>query len=211
MKKWRTDIKRIIDSDMTGLQILKHFRNNYKIIGKGSSREVFELDENWVIKVAKSEYGEDQNNSEMTIYSECEFYSCVPYTVLKRILAKIDLKLSCCYFVVMERCQVNAPGFRIHSIALRDAYFNVTRRCKLDAGKKLKSFVKQYTNTAKHINEYDLNYGTFIGTDISPRNCGVNKRGVFKVIDYGYTKHIHSIACSNDLYSSHQYKAVYKK
>lgn len=85
-------------------------RGYYKYIGSGSSRDVFDLENGYVIKVAKNRAGVAQNKSEYNIshYDNSDLF------------AKVVQVSNDFYFLVMEKAD------KIYNISEVFKYFNVS-------------------------------------------------------------------------------------
>ncbi len=85
-------------------------RGYYRYIGSGSSREVFDLGNGYVIKVAKNRAGVAQNKSEYNI----------SYYDNSDLFAKVVQVSSDFYFLIMEKAD------KIYNISEVFKYFNVS-------------------------------------------------------------------------------------
>ena len=92
-------------------QIMFNIRQGYyRYIGSGSSREVFDLGNGYVIKVAKNRAGVAQNKSEYNI----------SYYDNSDLFAKVVQVSSDFYFLIMEKAD------KIYNISEVFKYFNVS-------------------------------------------------------------------------------------
>ena len=85
----------LIDKDIKDKIIYDLQRGKYKYIGSGSSREVFDLSNGYVIKVAKNKAGIEQNKTEFKISNNDDF----------DIFADIIFAMSNYKYVVMEKAE----------------------------------------------------------------------------------------------------------
>ena len=99
----------LIDKDIKDKIIYDLQRGKYKYIGSGFSREVFDLSNGYVIKVAKNKAGIEQNKTEFKISNNDDF----------DIFADIIFAMSNYKYVVMEKAE------KIKSINYVWRYFNV--------------------------------------------------------------------------------------
>jgi|AGFT01.1.fsa_nt_gi hypothetical protein len=160
----------------TNTEMLKYCKENLTRLGAGSSREVFALSDTLVVKVAKGGTGVKQNENEIRVWNLVDY----SFTGMKRSFAKVLIE-ACHwkdFFIVMERLDKlsNKNLFNSYSMRLwrtsRTARSNVERR-----------LYKDVSNT-------DDNAFTNNFADISPRNMGVSRSGVVKMLDYGFSTNI---------------------
>ena len=103
-------------------------RGYYKYIGSGSGRQVFDLGNGYVIKVAKNKAGIAQNKAEYKISSDD--YSNLFAKVIK---ASNDFKL-----LIMQKAD------NIYNISYVWKYFNVTSKRELFNSKELQNIKRRY-------------------------------------------------------------------
>lgn len=84
-------------------------RGKYRYIGSGSSREVFDLSNGYVIKVAKNKAGIEQNKAEYKISSEDNY----------NIFAKVIYAISNYKYIIMKKAK------KVKSINYVWRYFDV--------------------------------------------------------------------------------------
>ena len=100
----------------------------YRYIGSGSSRDVFDLGNGYVIKVAKNMAGVAQNQSEYAIsyYDDSDLF------------AKVVLVSKNFYFLMMEKAD------KVDNISDVFNYFNVSDKRELFHLKELQNIKKNY-------------------------------------------------------------------
>ena len=103
-------------------------RGYYRYIGSGSGRQVFDLGNGYVIKVAKNQAGIAQNKSEYRISSND--YS---YLFAKVIQVSNDFKL-----LIMKKAD------RIYNISYVWTYFNVKSKKELFKSKEFQNIKMKY-------------------------------------------------------------------
>lgn len=171
--------------------------NKYHQIGEGSSRIVFALDKNTVIKMAKDDSGMAQNLAELRVFEKAP----------ERV-AKIKWYHPKGYYLIVERC---TSLYRF----LEDKDVNIdaddfSDYVDIDCNKKytvenvekiVKKFVKENQDEAKYkpavfkmLAKQIKELATFIWknkiTDIYDDQLGVNKAGKIILLDYGMNKEV---------------------
>jgi len=182
------DIKHM-SSLKTFNQRLIYCKSKLKKLGAGSSREVFEIDDNWVLKLAKNPKGLGQNRMESD-YGLIDMYDFLP---------KIKDSDSEDRWIIIEKCEKITPkefesltkiDFKLFSKFLRE-FERVDR----------KNLQKKYSeDIIPHIDDEDdfiFQIRDLLGsTDLLPgdfekiSSFGKHK-GKIKVVDWGFTKEVH--------------------
>jgi len=182
------DIKHM-SSLKTFAQRIAYCKSKLKKLGVGSSREVFEIDDNWVLKLAKNPKGLGQNRME----SDSGLINM--YDFLPKIKDSDDEDR----WIIVENCEKITPkefesltkiDFKLFSKFLRD-FERVDR----------KNLQKKYSeDIIPHIEDEDdfiFQIRDLLGsTDLLPgdfekiSSFGKNK-GKIKIIDWGFTKDVH--------------------
>lgn len=111
-------------------------RGKYRYIGSGSSRQVFDLGNGYVIKVARNRAGMAQNESEYRIscYDKSDLFA-------KVVPVSNDLR-----FLIMEKAD------KIYNISDVWKYFNVNSKVELFNLKELKDIMKNYNLLMSDLN-----------------------------------------------------------
>lgn len=110
-------------------QIMLNIRRGYyRYIGSGSGRQVFDLGNGYVIKVAKNKAGIAQNKSEYKISSNDH-----SNLFAKVIQASNDFKL-----LIMQKAD------KIYNISYVWKYFNLTSKMELFNSKELQNITRRY-------------------------------------------------------------------
>ena len=115
-------------SDMFNKIMFNISRGYYRYIGSGSSRDVFDLKNGYVIKVAKNIAGIAQNQSEYAI----------SYYDDSNLFARVVNVSNDFYFLVMEKAD------KIDNISEVFRYFNVSDKRELFHLKELQNIKKKY-------------------------------------------------------------------
>jgi hypothetical protein len=169
-------------------QRLVYCRSKLKKLGSGSSREVFEIDSDWVIKVAKNEKGIGQNEIESD-YGVVSMYDFLP---------KIKEDDGEERFVIVERCEkINAKEFeKLTKIDFKFfcqflSYYNL-----IEVQHKNVKFPE---NIDKELNDEDsfiFQIRDFLGTtdslpgDFEKLSSFGKRDNKIKVIDWGFTRRV---------------------
>ncbi len=171
--------------------------SKYYKIGSGSSRRVWALDKNTVIKMAKNQKGIAQNLVELRVFEKTP--ECV---------AKIKWYHPKGYYLIVERCSsldrfledkdvnINAEDFSNY------VDINYNKKYTVENVKKIvKKFVKETKDEAKYkpavfkmLTKQMKELVTFIWKnkidDIYDDQLGVNKAGKIILLDYGMNKEV---------------------
>lgn len=171
--------------------------NKYYQIGEGSSRIVFALDKNTVIKMAKDDSGMAQNLAELRVFEKAP----------ERV-AKIKWYHPKGYYLIVERCtslwrfledkdvNINASDFSDY------VDINVEKQYTAKKVEKIvKDFVRKNKDEAKYkpavfkmLAKQIKELATFIWknkiTDIYDDQLGVNKAGKIILLDYGMNEEV---------------------
>lgn len=115
----------LVDFDHISQNIRKH---KYSMIGSGSGRLVFDLDNGYVVKVAKNRKGIAQNNAEYKIASMNG----------SKLFAKILAISENSYYLIMEKAE------RIRSISVVWDYYKVKSNHELFKLNIFEDFGKKY-------------------------------------------------------------------
>ena len=122
-------MKQVLEMVIAFNQIMLNIRRGYyRYIGSGSSRQVFDLGNGYVIKVAKNRAGIAQNKSEYIISSNN--YSNL---FAKVVQASKDFKL-----LIMQKAD------KIYNISYVWEYFNVTSKWELFSSEELQNIARRY-------------------------------------------------------------------
>lgn len=155
-------------------EMLQYCNKNLLKIGRGSSRTVYLLTKNKVLKVAHNGIGKQQNTAEITawIYIDYDRY----YN--KRFFAKVFYNMSHFddVYIVQEYCD---------NISTKEAkpyieHYKDSRTIKNKRAKRFHTALRDVDNT--------LNYKTLV--DLNKGNIGRSVRGAIKIRDYGLSEHI---------------------
>ena len=161
----------------TNDSMLKYCNANLQKVGNGSSRVVYALSSNLVIKIAKGSVGVKQNENEIRIWNLVDY----SFTGMKRSFAKIYIDL--ChwkdFFVVMERLETKTVSTQMFNFRSLQAW-RTSRKCMDKTAKRIYNDVQATDDNAFTNNIADL----------MPRNMGTSKRGVVKMLDYGFSTEI---------------------
>lgn len=171
--------------------------SKYYKIGSGSSRIVFALDKNTVIKMAKNEKGIAQNLAELRVFEKAP----------ERV-AKIKWYHPKGYYLIVERCTSLYRFLEDKEVNI-DAH-DFSEYVDIDCNKKytvenvekiVKNFVKNTKDEAKYkpaifkmLAKQIKELATFIWKnkidDIYDDQLGVNKAGKIILLDYGMNKEV---------------------
>lgn len=161
MRNWKKFVKSLMDSRMSNLDMIKACEDAglecLHKVSKYSSRQVFALNDKYVIKICRSYAGSLQNWNEINLAQYMNRSQA-------KYFAKINFELTddtWGHFVVMERLTVN-------NRSIAPQIFSV----KCD---KMRRIIKETDEamTLKNIN------------DFAARNCGIDSKGNIKMLDYG--------------------------
>ena len=148
-----------------------------EIVGAGSSRIVFALNDRLVIKVANSDAGVDQNETECKVWNFLDYDR--PH--LKQYFAKVHMHL--CgpdnLFIVMDRLSTASKGSAKHITACNELKYNAKRKT-----------IERQHHFADALQHVDDTLSTLTIIDISKTNIGQDRNGLIKVLDYGLTRNI---------------------
>ncbi|MDS1552305.1 hypothetical protein QPL51_04540 [Escherichia coli] len=148
-----------------------------EIVGAGSSRIVFALNDRLVIKVANSDAGVDQNETECKVWNFLDYDR--PH--LKQYFAKVHMHL--CdpdnLFIVMDRLSIASKGSAKHITACNELKYNAKRKT-----------IERQHHFADALQHVDDTLSTLTIIDISKTNIGQDRNGLIKVLDYGLTRNI---------------------
>ena len=171
--------------------------SKYYKIGSGSSRIVWALDKNTVIKMAKNEKGIAQNLAELRVFEKSP----------ERV-AKIKWYHPKGYYLIVERCtslnrfledkdvNIDAAGFSEY------VDINCNKKYTVENVEKIvKKFVRENRDEAKYkpaifkmLTKQIKELATFIWKnkidDIYDDQLGVNKAGKIILLDYGMNKEV---------------------
>ena len=186
-----------IDDDPKFDKIFDLLYNKYYKIGSGSSRIVWALDKNTVIKMAKNEKGIAQNLAELRVFEKSP----------ERV-AKIKWYHPKGYYLIVERCtslnrfledkdvNIDAAGFSEY------VDINCNKKYTVENVEKIvKKFVRENRDEAKYkpavfkmLAKQIKELATFIWKnkidDIYDDQLGVNKAGKIILLDYGMNKEV---------------------
>ena len=174
----------VLNTLKSNKEMIKYCKANLQLLGSGSSRLVFALNDKLVIKVAKGTIGVKQNSTELKVWAMIDY----TFEYYKRSFAKLYINM--ChwmdFFVVMERVDTKNNPYK------RKFNFN-TRRSFDTSRKEMDPKIRQiYT----HVSVIDDVTFTLNLPDLCARNVGVNNRGVLKVCDYGFDKAAYKLMCN---------------
>ena len=186
-----------IDDDPKFDKIFDLLYSKYYKIGSGSSRIVWALDKNIVIKMAKNEKGIAQNLAELRVFEKSP----------ERV-AKIKWYHPKGYYLIVERCtslnrfledkdvNIDAAGFSEY------VDINCNKKYTVENVEKIvKKFVRENRDEAKYkpavfkmLAKQIKELATFIWKnkidDIYDDQLGVNKAGKIILLDYGMNKEV---------------------
>ena len=186
-----------IDDDPKFDKIFDLLYSKYYKIGSGSSRIVWALDKNTVIKMAKNEKGIAQNLAELRVFEKSP----------ERV-AKIKWYHPKGYYLIVERCtslnrfledkdvNIDAAGFSEY------VDINCNKKYTVENVEKIvKKFVRENRDEAKYkpavfkmLAKQIKELATFIWKnkidDIYDDQLGVNKAGKIILLDYGMNKEV---------------------
>ena len=171
--------------------------SKYYRIGSGSSRIVFALDKNTVIKMAKNEKGIAQNLAELRVFEKAP----------ERV-AKIKWYHPKGYYLIVERCISLYHFLEDKEVNIDAADFsnyvdiNCNKKYTVENVEKIvKKFVRENKDEAKYkpavfkmLAKQIKELATFIWknkiNDIYDDQLGVNKAGKIILLDYGMNKEV---------------------
>ena len=171
--------------------------SKYYKIGSGSSRRVWALDKNTVIKMAKNEKGIAQNLAELKVFEKSP----------ERV-AKIKWYHPKGYYLIVERCTSLDRFLEDKEVNFNAADFsdyvdiNCNKKYTVENVEKIvKKFVKKTKDEAKYkpavfkmLTKQLKELATFIWKnkidDIYDDQLGVNKAGKIILLDYGMNKEV---------------------
>ena len=186
-----------IDDEPKFDKIFDLLYSKYYKIGSGSSRIVWALDKNTVIKMAKNEKGIAQNLAELRVFEKSP----------ERV-AKIKWYHPKGYYLIVERCtslnrfledkdvNIDAAGFSEY------VDINCNKKYTVENVEKIvKKFVRENRDEAKYkpaifkmLTKQIKELATFIWKnkidDIYDDQLGVNKAGKIILLDYGMNKEV---------------------
>lgn len=170
-------------------QRLIYCRTKLKKLGVGSSREVFEIDSNWVIKVAKNDKGLAQNNVEGD-YSATRMYDFIP---------KIKDKDDEDRWVIVEKCEkitkkefesLTKLSFEFFCQFLRE-YDKIEVKCmKVKFSEEVEKELNDEDSFIYSVRDLLGNYDMLPG-DFEKLNSFGKHNNKIKIIDWGFTKEVH--------------------
>lgn len=186
-----------IDDEPKFDKIFDLLYSKYYRIGSGSSRTVFALDKNTVIKMAKNEKGIAQNLAELRVFEKAP----------ERV-TKIKWYHPKGYYLIVERC-TSLKRFLEDKEVNIDAH-DFSEYVDIDCNKKytvenvekiVKKFVKENQDEAKYkpavfkmLAKQIKELATFIWknkiNDIYDDQLGVNKSGKIVLLDYGMNNEV---------------------
>lgn len=161
--------------NMSNKEMIKACKDaGLKLLGTGSTRLVFALNERLVIKIATGQAGVDQNEIEIRTWHMLDY----DFNKHKRFYAKVHVDL--ChfkdYFLVMERLTKSFSTKRSYIRTIERAYFGSP--CSKD--------IKRAEQHYKAAKELDFHLSTLNANDMHPGNIGINSKGIVKSMDYGF-------------------------
>lgn len=164
--------------------MIQYCKANLDLIGTGSSRLVFALNDKLVIKIAKGSIGVKQNSTEIKVWAMVDY----TFEYYKRSFAKLytDLCHWMDFFVVMERVDTKNNPYK--------RKFNFKTRRSFDTNRKeMDPKIRQIYTHVSVIDEVTFTQNL---PDLCSRNVGVNNRGVLKVCDYGFDNTAYKMMCN---------------
>lgn len=165
---------KVLNNCKSNTEMLMYCYKNLIKLGRGSSRTVFLLTKNKVLKVAHNHIGNQQNTAEITawLYIDYDRY----YN--KRFFAKVfpDMSHFKDVYIVQEYCD---------NISTKEAtpyieHYLTPRTIENERAKRFHTALRDVDNT--------LNYKTLV--DLNMGNIGRSVRGAIKLRDYGLSEHI---------------------
>ena len=186
-----------IDDNPKFDKIIDLLYSKYYKIGSGSSRSVFALDKNTVIKMAINQKGIAQNLAELRVFEKAPEH-----------VAKIKWYHPKGYYLIVERCTSLYRFLEDKEVNFNAADFsnyvdiNVNNHYTVENVEKIvKKFVKKTKDEAKYkpaifkkLAKEIKELATFIWKnkidDIYDDQLGVNKTGKIVLLDYGMNKEV---------------------
>ena len=148
-------------------EMIQYCEKHLTLLGKGSSRIVFQLSKTQVIKIALSKAGIIQNETEVMVYSETVHHLGKNYS---RYLASIYI----------NKC---------HKTDIFIVQQYVEKNRSIVSSRKFYPHFKRMKQTISHIDEC---MDTHNYNDIRYANVG-RVKGQLKMLDYGFNKEIYKI------------------
>ena len=173
-----TKFIRTLEAMETNKEILTACRlAGLEIIGAGSSRIVFALNDRLVIKVANCDAGVEQNETECMVWNFLDY----DRPQLKQYFAKVHMHLSDTdnMFIVMDRLSTASKGSVKHVNACNELKYNIKRNT-----------IERQHRFADALQHVDDTLSTLTIRDIRKQNIGQDRNGLIKVLDYGLTSNI---------------------
>lgn len=168
---------------------LIYCRTKLKKLGVGSSREVFEIDSNWVIKVAKNDKGLAQNNVESD-YSAIRMFDFLP---------KIKDNDDEDRWLIVENCEkitqkefekLTKISFKLFSQFLREYESIEIRRRKIMFSEEIHKMLDDEDSFVYGVRDLLGNFDMLPG-DFEKINSFGKSANKIKIIDWGFTKNVH--------------------
>ncbi|UYE98437.1 hypothetical protein XbC2_8 [Xanthomonas phage XbC2] len=139
-------------------------------VNKWSSRIVFAINDNWVIKICLSEIGVEQNECEYRLWDSlsigCEHYKKYFAKLYPEMCDTVEYR-----FIVMQRLTNSTE----------------TKKGLIAAAKRYSPNTKKFRNAIKDI---DLHSDLCNEGDIKASNLGKDKNGKIKLLDYGCSRKV---------------------
>ncbi|WEM33081.1 hypothetical protein EJP02_020 [Escherichia phage EJP2] len=149
-----------------------------EMVGRGSSRVVYAINDKLVIKIALNSVGITQNKNETKIHFciKNEFIGLSKYfaRVYPNLADRKDITL------VMERVETKFKGRIKYSTALTVVRFSPARAKVCDIHKAALKHLQAVSTLDEYMN-------TCNATDLHAKNIGINDKGQVKILDYGFS------------------------
>lgn len=158
----------LIDFD----QVIYDIKNKkYKILGSGSGRTVFDLQNGYVVKVAKNKRGLAQNEVEYKIFSDINNHLMKTHSMkhYSNLFAGIPAASSDFRLIVMEKAE------KVDHISSVFHYFHVGSKSEFQNLKEFKDISERYDLLLSDLCRHS-NWGLINGRPV--------------VVDYGYTREV---------------------
>lgn len=171
IKKFITEL----EAQSTNLKMIKYCKSlGLKVLGKGSTRIVFELSSTKVLKIALNEFGKQQNENEYQVWNYLDFER----PGFKQYYAKIFMDMGSMtntLYVIQERLQ---------SVSTKEAKGYIYGSSSTD---------KRAIRFEAALKEIDEVMGHCSHQDCYKDNLGRNKAGNIKTLDYGLSRSLAKI------------------
>lgn len=163
------------------MEMIKYCTRYFKKLGRGSSRTVYRISTNKVIKIAHNQIGVQQNEAEIRAYEYISYDRERDLVFFAKVFT--NLCHSKDLFIIQEYCDDL-------STAESKEYIEYYRTIENKRAKRFHAALRDLDDTLYYKTLVDLNKG----------NIGRSVRGAIKIRDYGLSEHI-----------AKQYRVAYKE